>query len=315
MSTLERILPTRYADGISTAPKSITGAELPSARLVSLRVFDDKSRLNDQFTQAFMQFAQLIAHDIADVPKASSNGCCSEDGQPLNTNEKSCMNIPIPQNDTIHSGMQCLELIRSLTNYDLKCPGYDPTGPAAQINRATASLDLSTIYGPTFEIHKTLRAFNDGLMKVESRLNNTWAPHSFPDQNACFVRSPKETCYHAGDLRINQSPLMAIVHTVFLREHNRIAKELKKLNPKWSDEILFQESRRINIAQYQNIAYYGWFAGVVGPANVPKLGLFYKTSEDGYANDYDAKLDPTIINEFISAMFRLPHSLIAGHLR
>lgn len=43
-----------------------------------------------------------------------------------------------------------------------------------------------------------------------------------------------------------------------MREHNRIAASLESLNPSWSDENLFQETKRIIIAEYQNIIYSEW---------------------------------------------------------
>ena len=48
------------------------------------------------------------------------------------------------------------------------------------------------------------------------------------------------------------------MHTLWAREHNRVAAELLKLNPTWTDEIVFQEARRIVVAEIQHITYDEW---------------------------------------------------------
>lgn len=44
---------------------------------------------------------------------------------------------------------------------------------------------------------------------------------------------------------------MIALHTLFLREHNRLVKELHLLNPHWSPNTLYQEARKIMGAIHQ----------------------------------------------------------------
>lgn len=63
---------------------------------------------------------------------------------------------------------------------------------------------------------------------------------------------------------MNEQILLTVIHTTWFREHNRIARELKERNPRLDDERLFQEARRINIAEWQNIIYREFIPGVIG---------------------------------------------------
>lgn len=63
---------------------------------------------------------------------------------------------------------------------------------------------------------------------------------------------------------MNQNLQLSLLHVILLREHNRIAGVLKQLNPRWNDETLFQEARRILIACAQKITYYEYLPEILG---------------------------------------------------
>lgn len=58
-----------------------------------------------------------------------------------------------------------------------------------------------------------------------------------------------------GDDRVNQNPVLAVLQTIFLRFHNLVATQLAELNTHWSDEKIYQETRKIVAGVFQRITY------------------------------------------------------------
>ena len=54
------------------------------------------------------------------------------------------------------------------------------------------------------------------------------------------------------------------MHTLWLREHNRLVEELAALNPHWSDQRLFHEGRKIIGAQMQHLTFSEFLPIVLG---------------------------------------------------
>ena len=120
---------------------------------------------------------------------------------------------------------------------------------------------------------------------------------------ACPSPLTPNQCYLAGDLRVNEQTALTVMHTIWVREHNRIATALNALNPQWDDERLFQEARQIVIAQIQKITYKDYLPLVIGDL-LPELILNY--SLQGYNN----QTNPNIPNAFATAAYRFGHSQI-----
>ena len=99
-----------------------------------------------------------------------------------------------------------------------------------------------------------------------------------------------------------------MIHTVFMREHNRIAAALAAVQPTWDDETLFQQARKIVAAEMQHITYNEYLPKIIGPAHMSFFGLY--SAPAGFSFVYSPSIDASIVNVFAAASYRYGHSQV-----
>ncbi|KAH8236422.1 hypothetical protein KR026_001432 [Drosophila bipectinata] len=279
--------------------------EAPNARLISLSLYGEQTR-NDRYrTMAAMQFGQFVAHDISQLSlQGAPKDCCSEPRNPR------CDNIALPRGGPIayHTGKTCLPFARSASEADAICPRSRTPYPE-KLTVATAYLDLSSVYGSTPAKNRNVRLFKGGLLRTSYTNGQHWLPVNRNFDGECGTKSE---CYSLPDIRNRFSPTIAVIHTLLVREHNRLAESLALLNADYDDERIFQEARKINIAQYQKITYYDLLPLILGRTYTYLNGLLYPVEPSEYVNDYDESVNPGPYVEFSAVAFRYAHTQIPG---
>lgn len=207
--------------------------------------------------------------------------------------------IPIPDNDPLFRIP--IEFKRSAAR-----EGTGINDPRQQLNKITAWIDASNVYGSDQEAANWLRTFQGGKLKTSSGdllpYNTIDGEKQSPiDPNAPEMagqdRLPK--LFVAGDARANEQPGLTALHTLFVREHNRICDEYIR----WGythDEDNYQGARAIVAAYIQSITYNEY---------LPSLGI----QLDPYRG-YNPEIRPDIMNIFATAAFRYGHSLVEENI-
>ncbi|XP_045583394.2 salivary peroxidase/catechol oxidase isoform X2 [Procambarus clarkii] len=312
----QRILSPTYDDGVhEPRSRSADGSPLPNPRQISNNVLLDVNQPDELYTSSLMQWAQFIDHEFAHVPFPTlENGdgieCCPNGTIATGAlRHPRCLPIDLT-GDPFYGplGSTCMNFVRSMVAVGVgsNCVfGY-----AEQLNQLTHWIDASMVYGSTEEEQRPLRTGQDGLMKVS---NNNLLPINPNQGGSCEARVRGAKCFMAGDSRVNEQPGLTALHTLLVRYHNLVAKDLKALNPQWSDEVLFQETRRILTAQIQHIIFNEWLPIVLGKDFMKGFGLSVLRS--GQSSDYNPRINPNMNSEFSTAAFRFGHTLVQGTLR
>lgn len=139
-------------------------------------------------------------------------------------------------------------------------------------NTSNHLLDLCSLYGRNRKQTHCLRLKSEkegrrGRLKSQEKNGEEYAPflyghdgevkEEFSDLDPVLgidnFPGSKPTIFAFGGDRANVSPMISMINTLFLREHNRLAGELEFENKDWDDERVFEVTRNCIIAIYVKI--------------------------------------------------------------
>ena len=265
-----------YEDGIG----SPSGSARPNPRQVSNAVVAQSEDTPDPGgrTAYLWLWGQFLDHDIT---LTHENG--------LND-----FPISIPTGDLYFdpygTGTQTLPFSRSTFQ---EGTGVTAESPRAQVNSITTFIDASNVYGSDSERATALRTFEDGLLATS---DGNLLPYN--TEGLDNAGGTGDSLFLAGDIRANENVLLTSMHTVFVREHNRIARRLKQRFPSLSDEELYQGARKRVGAIAQAITYNEYIPALLGRNALPPY------------QGYRPQVDPQVGILFATAAYRLGHSQV-----
>lgn len=267
-----------YADGVS-AP---AGPTRPSPREISNLICDQPAlRLSSSQASDFLwQWGQFLDHDI-DLSETGTES----------------LPIPVPAGDPWFDpfGTGTIELPFTRSEFD------PVLAPREQLNRLTAFIDASNVYGSSDDRALALRTL-DGTGKLRTSAGDLLPYNDLGLPNAQPAGLDPGLFFLAGDVRANEQIGLTAMHTLFVREHNRLCDALALSDPALTGDELYLRARRIVGAQLQAITYLEFLPLLLGPGAIPPY------------SGYDPTVNPGIRNEFSTAAYRIGHTMLASML-
>ena len=236
----------------------------------------------------FQYFGQFLAHDLAQAAGDGTEAPLFLDG------------LPFPFRRT------AFEIGSDAENGRVR----------QQVNSKTSFLDLSQVYGITQAAENLLRARDADAPNDRSARLLTGDDGMLPtfrevaDDKRVAVSSVIAALnpgagaglYATGDNRANQTSPLLTHHVTWSRNHNWHVERLREQFPSWNEERLFEAARALNEADWQNVVYSEYVAKLVGPRALSAY------------SGYDARVDPSIINEWTTVAFRFGHDQTSNDL-
>lgn len=188
-------------------------------------------------------------------------------------------------------------------------------------------MDLSQLYGTSDTITNDLRRLKYGELRAvkheqEGTHATSWTlPEAIGNPSLCLHNN---TCYISGnileikmvqfnlkialtgDSRANIDPYVATLYTMFLRQHNSIAQQIRRHKKNLRDEKVFQLARKINTALYRRIVFAEWVPVVIGSE------IAQRVADASHVVTENVRRG--VSNEYATAASRFYYSMMPGDL-
>ncbi|VDL70130.1 unnamed protein product [Nippostrongylus brasiliensis] len=159
----------------------------------------------------------------------------------------------------------CTHYVRSQVAPVEKCH----VGPRQQMNMVSSFIDGGVVYGNTIE---------EAQHRRRGKLGKIGEEHVQPSLHSSA----------------------SVLRTIFESHHNILAGQLKKLNPHWDDEQLYQEARRIVVAQIQIITVREYLPLLIGREAMAKFEIV--DDPKNFADLYDKHANADTLNAFAAVV-------------
>lgn len=205
----------------------------PNPRAISNAFFKRKQRLYYEHTPLLLGLIEFIMHDVT----------YSEDS----TTEY--IDVPVPPDEDTFPTNTTFRVWRTER---VPGTGTSPSNPRENANQASTWLDVSSLYGSSTEVSRALRSFEKGQLLTSQGSFLPFNTMGLPMRTRPGV-DPK-SLFAGGDPRTNEDWIMLAVHTLLLRDHNRMCDLLAKQHPEYDDERIYQTVRLAMAAKFALIA-------------------------------------------------------------
>lgn len=282
---LIRLSPSDYKDGKSSLAER--GTSNPNPRVISNSICKATTLPVDDFKLSNMVWVwgQFLDHEIDLTPD-------NEDEKAYITTDEKDPNEEYPRRTIFFHRSQHIP----------------NSSPREHPNIISSFVDATNVYGANTERAFHLRVL-DGSGKLKTSLadnKEVLMPYNVGNlRNISLPGIEPTTLFVAGDIRANENILLSSIHTLFVREHNRLCDLIVQNDSSLfgKEELIYQKARKLVCGIMQKITYDEFLPAILGN------NMFSSYS------GYNKNINPSVSTEFSTAGYRLGHSMLSSKLQ